>query len=359
MATWQLNNKTLKAKLHCLPQSVVRSASHQPLLVQQQQLRDTASASSIYLIAFNLNPASTPRTSITSTIPRGLSRVFNPILCHRIPFSLLLDQMVSFLDLLFPRDLFGAQTKSTAPGPQQSAHGKNILEVSYQERSKDQITHTESSRFHFIEIHQGTVGELLTLLIVFGLLLCCMRFLRLQFLRRQQLLNLRELFLRGYQNPDREFGNAGHGGRNLPTAPGSGIWSHTLSELPLEFPNTISWQTDQSDVMYLGEFHTQTDTRSSQPAPISPKLEPSLSNSGTATKRRIRRGRARHLKSDRDIERIAETSINLNSMSSILQERVSGRRVQNLTTVKRLHYVAQSMSNLSEELKDLLAAFPK
>ena len=46
-------------------------------------------------------------------------------------------------------------------------------------------------------------------------------------------------------------------------------------------------------------------------------------------------------------------------MSSILQERVSGRRVQNLTTVKRLHYVAQSMSNLSEELKDLLAAIPK
>ena len=103
--------------------------------------------------------------------------------------------MVSLLYLLFPGDLFGAQTKSTASGPQQSAYGKNM---SYQEGSKDRITHTESSGFHFIEIHQGTVGAMLTLLIVFGLLLCCMRFLRFQFLRRQQLRNLRERFLRGY-----------------------------------------------------------------------------------------------------------------------------------------------------------------
>ena len=65
------------------------------------------------------------------------------------------------------------------------------------------------------------------------------------------------------------------------------------------------------------------------------------------------------MKRDRDIERITETSINLNSMSSILQERVSGRRVQNLTTVKRLHYVTQSMGNLSEELKELLGVIPK
>ena len=46
---WQLNNKTPKAKLHRLPQSVVRSASHQPLLVQQQQLRDNASICVCYL----------------------------------------------------------------------------------------------------------------------------------------------------------------------------------------------------------------------------------------------------------------------------------------------------------------------
>ena len=161
--------------------------------------------SSIYLIAFNLNPTSTLLTSITSTILRGSSRIFNTALYHRTPFSHLPDQMVSLLDLLFPRDLFGAQTKSTAPGSQQSAHGKNIQEVSYQEGSKDHITHTESSGFQFIEIHQGTVGAMLTLLIVFGLLLCCLRFLRFQFLRWQQLWNLRERFLMGYQSPDRNM----------------------------------------------------------------------------------------------------------------------------------------------------------
>ena len=46
-------------------------------------------------------------------------------------------------------------------------------------------------------------------------------------------------------------------------------------------------------------------------------------------------------------------------MSSILQERASGRRIQNLTTVKRLHYVAQSMANLSEELKELMYIITK
>ena len=113
--------------------------------------------------------------------------------------------MVSLLDLLFPRDLFGAKTQSAAPGSAQSAQGKNIQEVSYQEGSKDHISPTESSGFHFIEIHQGTVGALITLIILFGLLLCCLRFLQFQFLLRQQLRNLRERFLRGYQKPDGNF----------------------------------------------------------------------------------------------------------------------------------------------------------
>ena len=94
------------------------------------------------------------------------------------------------------------KTQSTTPGSDQSAQGKNIQEVSYQEGSKDHISHMESSRFHFIKIHQGTGGAMLTLIILFGLLLCSLRFLRFQFLRPQQLRNLRELFFRGYQNPD-------------------------------------------------------------------------------------------------------------------------------------------------------------
>ena len=133
----------------------------------------------------------------------------------------------------------------------------------------------------------------------------------------------------GLSKPGREYGNAVHGGRNLPTAPRSGIWPPLLSRTtlwllsdcdlisersspqppteyckidigkwvseavqhPPELLNAVSWQTDQSDVVYLGEFHTKKDSRPSQPAPIYPKLEPGSSNSGSATKKRIPRGR--------------------------------------------------------------------
>ena len=46
-----------------------------------------------------------------------------------------------------------------------------------------------------------------------------------------------------------------------------------------------------------------------------------------------------------ELGKVAETSTSLNSMSSLLQERASGRRIYNLTTVKRLQYVAQSMKS--------------
>ena len=46
---WQLNNKTLHAKLHRLPKSVVRSASFQPLVIKNQKLRDNASLCIFYL----------------------------------------------------------------------------------------------------------------------------------------------------------------------------------------------------------------------------------------------------------------------------------------------------------------------
>ena len=200
---WQLNNKTLHAKLHRLPKSVVRSASFQPLVIKNQKLRDNASLC-IFFLPDNFQPETIFHSTdfYNSSYPKGLK----PHLQHYIVSSSSHPlQMVSLLDILFPRDLFGAQTKSTVPGPQQSAHGKNIQEVSYQEGSEDRITHTECSGFHFIEIHQGTVGAMLMLLVVFGLLLCCLRFMRFQFLRRQQLRNLRERLLRGYQNPDRDI----------------------------------------------------------------------------------------------------------------------------------------------------------
>ena len=64
--------------------------------------------------------------------------------------------------------------------------GKNIQEVSYQEGSKDLITHTESSGFHFIEIHQGTVGAMLIFLMILGVLLCCLRLATNHHLRRRR-----------------------------------------------------------------------------------------------------------------------------------------------------------------------------
>ena len=149
----------------------------------------------------NRRTDSTQRTSTISTIPKDLNHFYKTTsslqrLCSpRSP-------MVSLLDLLFPRDLFGAKTQLTAPGSAQSVQGKNNQEASYQEGSKDHISHRESSGFHFIEIHQGTVGEMLSLIILFGLSFCCLRFLIFQFLRQQQLRNLRERFLRGHQNPD-------------------------------------------------------------------------------------------------------------------------------------------------------------
>ena len=73
--------------------------------------------------------------------------------------------------------------RQPAPGLSQSANGKNIQEVSYQEGSEDLITHTESSGFHFIEIHQGTVGAMLIFLMILGLLLCCLKMARSHHLR--------------------------------------------------------------------------------------------------------------------------------------------------------------------------------
>ena len=92
--------------------------------------------------------------------------------------------MVSLLDWLFPRDVTSPDQPAPASASQE-ATGKNIQEVRYQEGSKDKITHTESTGFHFIEIHQGTVGTMLILLMVLGIILCCLKAARGHYLRRQ------------------------------------------------------------------------------------------------------------------------------------------------------------------------------
>ena len=143
--------------------------------------------------------------------------------------------------------------------------------------------------------------------------------------------------LQGLSEPGRELQrNEQHGRpiRNLPKAPGSGVWSDcnsqttwwSLSECNLisersapepptqyrkidvarwvseavqhsqELPDTISWKSDKSDVVYLGEFNSPSGSRMRQPTAISPKLEPVSSHSSTATKRRIRPGSSKTFK---------------------------------------------------------------
>ena len=75
--------------------------------------------------------------------------------------------------------------QAARPGLSQAATANNIQEVWYQEGSKDLITHTESSGFHFIEIHQGTVRAMLTFLIILGALLCCQQMARNHHLQRR------------------------------------------------------------------------------------------------------------------------------------------------------------------------------
>lgn len=74
--------------------------------------------------------------------------------------------MVSLLDLFFYRDLLLSQ-QAPPPGSSQSAQGKNIKEVSYQEGSTDMV------------------GTMVIILLVLGALLFCLRAAIGHFLRRQ------------------------------------------------------------------------------------------------------------------------------------------------------------------------------
>ena len=99
-------------------------------------------------------------------------------------------------------------------------------------------------------------------------------------------------------------------------------------------------------------------SRESTPFPSMYVLS-TLSNSSQKAHRGFRRGRARHLRSNRDIDDISFTSTRLYSASTILQDRTLGRKIQNPNVAKRLHYVAQSMSNLAEELQELQSTISK
>ena len=95
---------------------------------------------------------------------------------------------------------------------------------------------------------------MLTFLILFGVLLCCLRFVRLQFLRRQQYRNLTETFLQGYQNSDRDQ-NSWNKQEMTPMSPGHATLPHQRLDLesgpmPIQtlhggcFPSVIYCQRD-------------------------------------------------------------------------------------------------------------------
>ena len=332
---WQLNKQTLHAKLHRLPQSVVRSASSQPPVINNHRLRDHASLRIFYLPG-NCQPDSVVQSSgfYNHSHPKGIQ----PHLQHYLVSSDSLLSSTSSNGVSPGRPLLRAESpsyrtstnsnrqkreRSQLPrrieGPD-NAHTEFRISL-HRNPSRNSGSNDDPSDHFWIspvlsEVHERSATPSSTASTP----------------QREAAPGLPE--------PRRGHGNAESWGRNLPTAPGSGIWSPPLSRTtwwslsdcslisdgsapqpPTEYrkvdvgrwisetsrivrdiPNSPPG-SDQSDVIYLGEFNAQENPRPHQPAPISPKREPSSSNSGSAVKRRVRRGRARHLRSDRLVKR--------------------------------------------------------
>ena len=209
---------------------------------------------------------------------------------------------------------------------------------------------------------------------------------------QQQLRNLRERFLLGYQNPDGNLHEmnqmAGQGifpqrhqdpesGQiAIQTLHGGSYPSAILSQSDLHHnlrrnikrstlergSKRLSSTPKNSPASAPGRWINPTpftressspSARPGQSSPIAPKPEPISSNSSKATKRRICRGRARHLRSDRDIELIAESSIQLHSMSSILQENSDPYYCQTSALLRPIN------GQIDRRIKRLGADYPK
>ena len=106
--------------------------------------------------------------------------------------------------------------------------------VSYQEGSKDKITHRESTGFHFIDIHQGTVGTMLIFLMVLGVLLCCLKAARGHFLRRQHFQRTLERKIRERMQREQD---------NVENPPYIGDWDYSTSPSRSSNPGPMSVHT--------------------------------------------------------------------------------------------------------------------
>ena len=228
---WQLNDRTLKAKLHRLPQSVVRSALHQPLVIQQQHLQDNTS-----ICVFYLPDRFQPQSRFHSTDfynldhPKGLK----PRLKHYIISS---DSILS-----------SSGSNGINPGPalpqrslwrQDQVLSSGIPTVSSRkEYSRSELSggvqgsHNAHREFR-VSLHRNPSGDSR------GNVDLNNRFWSTPVLSEVSQVPVPQAtatpeparaFPQGISKPGRECGDAGYG-RNLPTAPGSGIWCLPYPEL--------------------------------------------------------------------------------------------------------------------------------
>lgn len=150
--------------------------------------------------------------------------------------------------LAFCRDVTSSNQQVLA-SPSQEATGKNTQEVSYQVGSKDKISHTKSSGFHFIETHQGTVGTML-IFMVLGFLLCCLKAARGHLMRRQH--------FRATENQGKNEAGGRPGSREPAVHLGQGLLNnskHTqqaLESWPDEHTDTTWWSLSDNNLLSGG-----------------------------------------------------------------------------------------------------------
>ena len=172
--------------------------------------------------------------------------------------------MVSILSLLFPTGP-SVDYRQPAPVLSQSATGKNIQEVSYQEGSKDLITHTESSGFHFIKIHQGTVGAMLIFPMIFMLLLCrlkmarshhlsCRRFRNVMKKVEERVQRFAEGYTQDWEHRDRTDPRGGEDGAQSPY-----VWYRDYLRVirpQLHHPPALGYGNNQIQTLIVGHYPT-------------------------------------------------------------------------------------------------------
>ena len=139
----QNNNRTLQAKLHQLPTSLVCTASKYPLAIQYEKLGKNTNLW-VFYITYQFQPKHCFHSTDFHNFdhPQGLT----PCLQHYIISSEALlcyqSNVISPGSSVSTRPIRELKLSITSPGSAQSAQGKNIWEESYQEGSKYHISHT-------------------------------------------------------------------------------------------------------------------------------------------------------------------------------------------------------------------------